>query len=385
MGFGMVTSGGNYKFQKNATAFDIGTSFGDVGNALNGMIGVEYFGSFLFMLFVGYAMFHATLSFDIPRRMFRGFHGMGAVICWLLMLTCSIALGMNTFQPPADPTKILTFVDVVNNVLLEDATGTSGTYTSIWPLMILGACTMEIRHHLSVSIKAALGHWFVVDLSIVAFTVLTFAPIEHLSMYGTGFLTSLPNLTITPEFQPYFWRTIAVSVAQPALFCIVLLCLSCQAYHKSRSIIVFFVLRRSILTDVFGKYSYTFYLIQLPLIFGPYIPFWACIGAPDDTCKNYMSNPAALGWPYKLLVLVLSLALGMGLQYWQDTYVTTKFLQFQEYCSSWTSTSGRSTYPENKRLNSAENPLNFNFSSSAALEEQPSPPVKTTVDPASMV
>jgi hypothetical protein len=56
-------------------------------------------------------------------------------------------------------------------------------------------------------------------------------------------------------------------------FCLLLMALSRQAFHKKRSIIVHFVLRRSLLTDVFAKYSYTFCLFALPVLL-VYYPAW---------------------------------------------------------------------------------------------------------------
>merc|ERR1711924_579763 len=71
----------------------------------------------------------------------------------------------------------------------------------------------------------------------------------------------------------------ALLTMQQVFFCLLLMALSCQAFHKKRSIVVHLVLRRSLLSDVFGKYSYTFYLFQCAVLFQYYPKFAAMLGA----------------------------------------------------------------------------------------------------------
>merc|ERR1711924_468313 len=83
--------------------------------------------------------------------------------------------------------------------------------------------------------------------------------------------------------------SVALLAMQQVLFCLLLTALSCQAFHKKRSVVVHFVLRRSLLSEVFGKYSYAFYLFQIPVL-SQYYPQWAAMlgakYAPGD----------AVGW-----------------------------------------------------------------------------------------
>merc|ERR1719162_2338957 len=96
---------------------------------------------------------------------------------------------------------------------------TNGDCNFLAPLLMLGVCVAELRYHLSATAKAVLGHWLVVDASIIAFIVLTFAPLPGtFASYGQNTnLSALPN-------------SVAISATQQILFCLVLLCLSCQAH-----------------------------------------------------------------------------------------------------------------------------------------------------------
>ena len=71
---------------------------------------------------------------------------------------------------------------------------------------------------------------------------------------------------------------------QMVFFCLLLMARSCQAFHKKRSIMVHFVLRRSLLTDVFAKYSYTFCLFALPVLL-VYYPAWVKM-VPPILCRS---------------------------------------------------------------------------------------------------
>ena len=79
--------------------------------------------------------------------------------------------------------------------------------------------------------------------------------------------------------------SVALLTMQMVFFCLLLMALSCQAFHKKRSIIVHFVLRRSLLTDVFAKYSYTFCLFALPVCVACVLPCMGEDGSPHPLSK----------------------------------------------------------------------------------------------------
>merc|ERR1711865_1250467 len=99
--------------------------------------------------------------------MFQGCSGLGAGLCAIAMVAASMALG---FLSPGTTGEM-------------DAT--NGECNFLAPLLMLGVCVAELRYHLPARAKAVLGHWLVVDVSIVAFTVLTFAPLPGtVATYG---------------------------------------------------------------------------------------------------------------------------------------------------------------------------------------------------------
>merc|ERR1719353_332529 len=172
------------------------------------------------------------------------------------------------------------------------------------PMLMLGVCAAELRHQMGSTAQALMGHWLMVDAVFAAFLAVTFCPYSY---------TTSPAEAVAEGFKDP--GSVALLAMQQVLFCLLLTALSCQAFHTKRSVVVHFVLRRSLLSDVFGKYSYTFYLFALPVIF-VYYPKWAAtVGA-----KYAVGD--AVGWVQWVLILLVSMAVAMVTQWWQDEYVT---------------------------------------------------------------
>jgi amino acid adenylation domain-containing protein len=340
-GVGMIGNQGNFGFLHNATAFDYEDKFGDVGVAFLAATGVNYFGTLLFVLFVVYAVFHKLLTFRIPRRFFR--HGFGACLMLVSFLVASISLG--SIPPPED------------NAAEAGSVMTSGTFTYMMPLLLLGVCVAELRFHLPPMAHNVLGHWVVVDLSIWSFFLFTFQRIPELSNVRPW---GIPE-SVTPRDHSALddWHsawTIVVDAAQPVLFCFMLLCLSCQVYHRKRSVTVLLLFRRSVIADLFGKYSYAIYLFQIPLSLAqPFMRSWMCMGGTNGICSPLLPVcyfTATAGWAYQLFLLFVTVCVAIAAQWWQDTFVAPKYAPFMEFWrSSWLQ-SVRSAWKD------PQNPLN---------------------------
>ena len=193
---------------------------------------------------------------------------------------------------------------------------TNGNCNFLAPLLMLGVCVAELRYHLSATAKAVLGHWLVVDASIIAFIVLTFAPLP-----GQGATYGNTSEAANDIFWSDLPTSVAVDATQQILFCLVLLCLSCQAHHKKRSLIVFGIFERSIVCDFLGRYSYVLYLF--PQVFvHHYVTWW--LGT-----KNGLHGEMA-----RLLVGVVGVTVAMLAQWWQDTYVLQANIWLLDYLRS---------------------------------------------------
>lgn len=296
LGLGFIGDSGNFRFVHNVTAFDTSTEFGDVGLPLIGALDGTYFPSLLFCSLLMFALFHYVLSFRLPRRVFQSCHGLVAGICAIGMIASSLALGFLTGLMPEDwenAAQLMAFNQNINPAM-----------TSLLPCLLFGACVAEMRFHFHRRLKAVLGHWLVVDLSILAFVVFTALP-HFGGATITGGLTdaiaakcaagnndhslsaaqkvacsSIPARH--PSSSMSMLKGMGVSAAQFVLFAWVLLSLSCQAYHKKRSLVVFSVFKTSLMTDVFGRLSYPLYLIMLQVIFGPLTKWWLCLGSASE-------------------------------------------------------------------------------------------------------
>jgi len=403
-GFGWVGQSGNFGYLQNATAWGYGSDFGDVGFAL-GFGGNFYFASLLFMSLLLFALMHYVLTFQLPRRMFQGFGGLGAALCAIAMIAASLVLGYATTPIPAED--FWNYWHVTGSMSV-----TNGNCNFLAPMVLLGVCVAELRYHLSATMRAVLGHWLVVDACIIAFTILTFTPHPNTQDYGTNaqydacqrqaelctvspldtpaeiaamyqqeacfrknivpgcpalaqsaitmcmmskdviseIQTSLPKLNCSDSAA---WqsalqspgmidlaagpasvtKSAIISAAQFVLFCLVLICLSCQAHHKKRSLIVFGIFERSIFSDFFGKYSYVFYLFPQVIINGSYLTAWLCLGKGAECRIKHTTNWGELT---RLLVLILGIALGLVAQWWQETYVNEAHLSLLSFLrSSW--------------------------------------------------
>jgi len=318
-GLGWIGASGNFGYLHNLNAWNTAGGFGDVGFAFSSLVGIAYFGSLLFMLLLLFALLHYTLTFKLPRQMFQGCSGLGAGLCAIAMIAVSVALGF--LSTPANATR-------------GEMLATSGNCNFLAPLLMLGVCVAELRYHLPARAKAVLGHWLVVDVSIVAFTVLTFAPLPGtVATYGQN-----TNLRMCQKMLPYattlavgcdatndnFWsvlpKSVAISATQQILFCLVLLCLSCQAYHKKKSLVVFGIFERSIVCDFLGRYSYVLYLFPQVLL--------------HLYVKDWLGTSSLHGEMARLLVGVLGVTLAMIAQWWQDTYVLQANIWLLDYLRS---------------------------------------------------
>lgn len=243
-----------------------------------------YFGSMLFVLFGVYALFHWALTSSKTLRALFQSSCIPALLLAILMIALSFLLGALNAH-------------AVTGLIASGQ-------VQLLPMLMLGVCAAELRHQMGSTAQALMGHWLMVDAVFAAFLAVTFCPYSY--------ATSFPEAVAEGFKDP---GSVALLAMQQVLFCLLLTALSCQAFHKKRSVVVHFVLRRSLLSDVFGKYSYTFYLFALPVIF-VYYPKWAAtVGA-----KYAVGD--AVGWVQWVLILLVSMAVAMVTQWWQDEYVT---------------------------------------------------------------
>jgi hypothetical protein len=253
-----------------------------------------YFGSMLFVLFGVYALFHWALT---SSKMFRSLFQKScipALLLAILMIALSFLLGA------LDESRV--------TLLIADG------QLQLLPMLMLGVCAAELRHQISSQVQAVMGYWLTVDALFAAFLAVTFCPYSYAT--NTATLATFNQTWATGFKDPL---SVALLAMQQVFFCLLLMALSCQAFHKKRSIVVHFVLRRSLLSDVFGKYSYAFYLFQIPVLF-QYYPQWAAMlgakYAPGD----------AVGWVQWALQLLASMGVAMVAQWWQDEYVTSAYV-----------------------------------------------------------
>lgn len=263
-------------------------------------VGWNYFGSALFILFIVFAAFHALLAGC--RNVFGAdpFHseklmGVPAALLGLALTGFSLYLQSAAGDFPNEPG------------LAMLAAGQSG----VLPMLLVGVCAAEVRHHLSGVAQAALGHWMVVDALFVGFVAVCFCPVE-----------GLVDMSDTAAFFGSA-RSVALMAAQPVLFCALLLALSCQAWHTARAVSVHFVLKRSVLAGLFGKYSYTYFLFQLPVIF-LYFPSWlSSLGGGSASTQEIMSN---YGTAEIVLMGGITAVAAILTQRLQDTWVTERYI-----------------------------------------------------------
>jgi hypothetical protein len=298
LGFGWLGVAGNFEFLHNATAFNTDTAFGNVGTGLGGVLSSSYFATFLFTMMVSYVPMHSVLSYELPQKIFQSSHGLVPAMLSVGLMWASTIVVLNT--------------NLGSLVAGQyDGLWFSGFFLFLFLLFPAGVFLAEMRCQLPPCMKSVLGHWIVVDASIITFFAYTFTP--HPAV-AKGQPSLLMQLTCT---------------IQPVLFGLMLLALSCQSYHKKRSLIVFTLFERDtlLLPSVFGRCSYTFYLFQIPLINGPWMPAFVCLG--DSTCTTLPpgADPAA-STSYKLLTFVLALVLAVLTQWLQDTYVTAAHVEF---------------------------------------------------------
>lgn len=296
LGLSFIGEKGNFGFLHNVTAFDTSAGFGDIGMPLGSALGANYFTPMFFFQMLIFALFHFTLSFRLPRQIFQGCYGLVAGICALGMFAASRAISY--------------YMAPYGNRF--EGVNWRGAEDNLLPCFMFGVCVAEIRFHLSHRVKAVLGHWLVVDLTILGFFVFSFMPhFKHLRIFSTG--------------------GYGICAAQWLLFAIMLLSLSCQVYHKKRSLIVFGVFQRSFMADIFGKHSYVLYVVQIVIIFDQrYMKWLTCFEAAPGTCQPIdLSSPFVPGasitdnWMYKLYVLLVTVVIAYLVQWWQDTFVST--------------------------------------------------------------
>jgi len=345
-GLGWIGASGNFGYLHNSTAWKIEPDFGNTG-VVAGVFSAAYFGSLLFISLLLFALLHFVLTYEHPRRIFQGCGGLGAGLCAFAMVAASVALGnFTTPIPTEDFWDQQTTAKITGEMLI-----TNGDCNFLVPMVMLGMCVAELRYHLSATTRAVLGHWLTVDLVIVAFIVLTFAPISNISEYGQNHdlrmcqrlapldkddfqkklkgysifcATTTPSLTGSCDYSTVVdyiarlcdvaqiqnsWlpKSIVIEGSQQILFCLVLMCLSCQAHHKKRSLVVFGIFERSVVRDFLGKYSYVLYLFPQVLLHH-YVTTW-------------LGTKSLHGEMARLLVGVLAVTLAMIAQWWQDTYV----------------------------------------------------------------
>jgi hypothetical protein len=272
----------------------------DVDSATRGVLGAVsaiYFGSMLFLLFGVYALFHKTLASSKTLRGFFQQSCLPALVFAVLLVACSFLLGQL-------------------NISGTPGSAIAAGQLQLLPMLLLGVCVAELRFQLSASMQAFMGHWLVCDSLFAVFLAVTFLPYTYAisspeMVFATGFTDSVSVILLS---------------LQMVVFCMLLMALSCQVWHKKRSIIVHFVLRRSVLIDVFGKYSYAFYLFALPVCW-VYYPHWVTMLLPAGSSFDWNTS----GWLQRFIMLLISLALAMVAQWWQDEYVTSVYVIVRGY------------------------------------------------------
>lgn len=281
-GFGMFSA---------APAFSRVETLGFGTKYIMAAAGGIYFGSMLFLLCGVYALFHwALTSSKTLRSLFQQ-------NCLLPLLMAILMIVLSFFLKALDSNPIVTWFIASDQIQLL-------------PMLMLGVCAAEMRHQQGAKVQAILGHWITIDVLFAGFVCTSFWPYSYKDAFSVVLLTM-----------------------QQVLFCLLLTALSCQVFHKKRSIVVHFVLRRSLLS-VFAKYSYPFYLFALPVL-GVYFPAWATMLLPpaaSPTTRNtsivFTHSTGPLQW---LLMLVVSMVVAMAAQWWQDKYVTDMFLSVRQY------------------------------------------------------
>ena len=275
----------------------VGSFAGMAGNHLGpseskmlGLMAGSYFGSMLFLLLGIYALFHWVLrSSKILCSLFQQ-SCIPSLLLAIVMGTLSIFLGQLT-----DSTHVSLF---------------AGGQLNLLPMLMLGVCIAEVRHHLPPMGQAVLGHSLTIDILCAAFLTVTFMPYSY---SDTSSASTFPTPTSKAEGFSDLSSVLLLS-SQMAIFCLLVLAFSCQIFHKKRSIVTHFVLRRSLFQGFFAKYSYTLYLSQLPVIF-LYYPQWMTMLLPEDHPRNSIDgskfNWAGSGCLHRLLMLLMSLALAM--------------------------------------------------------------------------
>lgn len=350
LGLSFIGDSGNFGFLRNATVFDTSADFGNVGISLATALSGNYFTSLLFCQLLLFALFHFTLSFQLPRRVFQAGYGLVAAIGAVGMIAASMAIA---FFVAAVPNEISA------STLAVVSYQNTAPATSLWmvPCVMFGVCVAEVRVNLNHRVKAVLGHWFVVDLSIGAFVAWSVMAHHHTASFGAGVMLRIvsdcksPVLTAAQKAacglfvklmhkvetsQPTnseVWVGVAVSAIQFVLFALMLLSLSCQVYHKKRSLAVFSVFQSRFMR-FFGKHSYALYVVQIVVIFSPYMKWFLCFGtAAGTTCSAFMlgSSNFLEDWMYKVYLLVVTVVFALLVQRWQDTFVSACHVAVMEF------------------------------------------------------
>jgi len=353
LGLSLIGDSGNFSFLHNFTAFDTSADLGDVGIPLANALSTNYFSSLLFCQLLLFALFHFTLSFRLPRRVFQAGHGLVAGIGAASLIAASLAIGFlaapiskaDWWQFSSDASFAVTYQNI-------------NPGNSLWmvPCLMFGVCVAEVRFHLGRRVRAVLGHWLVVDLTIAAFVVFTALPHYHKASFDSGIRIwyrakcASPDLTAQQKTfcdvwlsrsgvavsATAIWTGVAVSATQFVLFTLMLLSLSCQVYHKKRSLAVFGLVQTRF-CRFFGQHSYTLYVVQIVVIFGPWMKWFVCFGAAAGTCTapNMETGAASSNflhsWMYKAYLLVVTVVFGMLVQRWQDTFVSATHVAVMQF------------------------------------------------------
>lgn len=353
LGLSFIGDSGNFSFLRNTTAFDTSANLGDVGIPLASALSSNYFSSLLFCQLLLFALFHFTLSFRLPRRVFQAGHGLVAGAGAASLIAASLAIGFLAAPiAKADWWQRSSAMFAVTYQNISPG-------TSLWmvPCLMFGVCVAEVRFHLGHRVRAVLGHWLVVDLTIAAFVVFTALPHYHSTPFGSGpvkwYTTKCASPDLTAEQKAFcdvylsiakkspwhgtsMWTGVAISATQFVLFALMLLSLSCQVYHKKRSLAVFGLVQTRF-CRFFGQHSYTLYVVQIVVIFGPYMKWFVCFGAAAGTCTapNMAAGAASSNflhsWMYKAYLLVVTVVFGMLVQRWQDTFVSATHVAVMQF------------------------------------------------------
>jgi len=212
-------------------------------------------------------------------------------------------------------------------------------------------CLAELRFHLPPSVQSVLGHWLVVDGLLLAFFGLSWGAPQCIGAPSYPTLSAAAISAFCDRDDVTSW---IVNTVQVWLFGLVLLSLSCQAFHRRRSIAVHFFLERGplLLPSLWGRYSYTLFLFQITLIQGAgfninYFAMWLCPtleiltitakfpkDVADSMYKTCLTTPMQdAPWSVQVLVVLAVVVLAVLAQKWQDTYVTAAHLTLMEHAS----------------------------------------------------